>query len=463
MKTTLALVIFLLLNTIIIIAQHPSVGGYNVYYGHLHNHTGYSDGEGNPREAFDYARHQAGLDFLGIADHVETLSSREWSRMKDAAKERTENGKFVAFHGFEWSSSRYGHVAVINGQHRIGSGLFGITKSFSRFIREVNEQNCVAFFNHPGREDGWDHEFDHFDNKVSEKFVGIELWNKNSGFDRYYYNDGYHGNDGGKGFFDEAIARGWKIGASGSEDNHGDNWGNMNYYRLAILSNELTKEALYSALQQRRFFSTLDKNMAMSFKVNGNEMGSLINSGKHNIRIELKDGDGEAFTKVELLKNFIVVKTWNINEIQPLLTYEDNGNVNDYYYIRCKQADGDEAISSPVFVTNSQKNASIEEVSSETLKLTELEKDNKPLVEEKISKEINFIVSPNPAKGKAVKVQVEQLTDELKLMVVDMNGKVVVNRVVNESITTLPILKPGIYLVKVFNRTSTKTEKVIIR
>ncbi len=448
-------------------AQYPSIGGYNVYYGHLHNHTGYSDGEENPGEAFDYARHQAGLDFLGVADHVETLSSREWGRMKDAARERTVNGEFVAFHGFEWSSSRFGHVAVINGQHRIGSGLFGVTKSFSRFIREVNEQNCVAFFNHPGREDGWDHEFDHFDNNPSPKFVGMELWNKNSGFDRYYYNDGFHGNDGGKGFFDEAIARGWKIGAAGSEDNHGDNWGNKNDYNLAILSNKLTKEDLYYALQQRRFYSTLDKNLVMSFKVNGHEMGSFISSGKHDVRIELKDSDGEAFTKVELLKNFVVVKTWNINEKNPVLTYSDNGNVNDYYYIRCKQADGDEAISSPIYVTTSRNTVTdspIAETSSAQFKTTEEKEEvREAVVEECLTEGLNFTISPNPASGDDVTIKIDEPTEGLVLTVVDLNGNLIHKQNVNENVVSLEHLNVGVYYVTLSVAKGAKTKTLIVR
>ncbi len=321
----------------------------------------------------------------------------------------------------------------------------------------------MAFFNHPGREDDWDHEFDHFDNKVSEKFVGIELWNKNGAFDKYYYNDGFHRNDGGKGFFDEAIARGWKIGPAGSEDNHGDNWGNMNDFNLAILSPELTKEALYSALQQRRFFSTLDKNIAMSFKVNGSEMGSFIKDGEHNIRIELKDGDGEAFTKVELLKNFVVVKTWNINESQPILTYEERGGINDYYYIRCKQADGDEAISSPVYVTGTKKSAPAEELASVQLNSVEEEIAIVSELEEEIFEELDFTIYPNPSFGDDVKIKLDQPADGLKLMVVDMNGNVLISKEVNESVTSLPTLKPGIYLVRLSSHTSVKTKKIIVR
>lgn len=348
MKIISTLILFL--NIFSTLAQHPTIGEYNVYYGHLHNHTGYSDGEGDPWKAFDYARQKAGLDFFGVADHVELLSKKEYAIIKKAANENTIDGKFVAFYGFEWSSLRFGHVAVINSDDKFGSGLY-LFSSFKKLVRKVNKRDCIAFFNHPGREDRFGSEFSHFKKGFSEKFVGMELWNKKKGFNTFYYNDGYYSNDGGKGYFDEALAHGWKIGAAGSEDNHDANWGNKVDYKMAILSPKLTKEDLYTALKARRFFSTLDKNIAMSFKINGNEMGSEIVGSSLKIEILLDDADNEFFTTIELLKNSEVVKTWNINEQKPVIKHSATGADKDYFYIRCKQADGDEAISSPIFIT----------------------------------------------------------------------------------------------------------------
>jgi len=350
MKTILASVTLLFLSAYNIHAQHPTIGEYNVYYGHLHNHTGYSDGEGDPWKAFEYARHQAGLDFMGIADHVELISRKEYEKIKKAANENTIDGEFVAFYGFEWSSLRFGHITVVNSDDKIGSGLFLFT-SFKKLVRRVNRRDCIAFFNHPGREDRFGSEFSHFKKGYSEKFVGMELWNKSKDFNTFYYNDGFFDNDGGKAFFDEALAYGWKIGAAGSEDNHDSNWGNKVDYKLAILSPRLTKDDLYTALKSRRFFSTLDKNLAMSFKINGNEMGMEIAEGSLTVKVLLIDADNEYFTKVDLLKNGAVIKTWNINEQVPLITYSATGVDKDYFYIRCKQADGDEAISSPIFIS----------------------------------------------------------------------------------------------------------------
>ncbi len=331
--------------------QQAAIEGYNIYFGHLHNHTGYSDGKETPAVAYAYARDSAGLDFFGLGDHVELLGRREYKRMKQAANTMNENNRFVTFYGFEWSSARFGHVLVVNAEKQIGSGMHYLF-SFRHLMRKLKKQECVAFFNHPGRENKHGKEFDHFNREVSMKFVGMELWNKNKGFDVYYYNDGYDVSDDGKGYFDEALAKGWKIGAAGSEDNHGRNWGNMNDYNLAILSKKLTREDLYAALKERRFYSTLDKNLAMSFKINGNEMGSIIEGGSLKIEVVLKDTDGEVFKTVELLKNGNVVKKWTMNKAEPQISYTEEGVSGDYFYIRCKQEDGDEAISSPIFVEN---------------------------------------------------------------------------------------------------------------
>lgn len=80
---------------------------YNVYYGNLHAHTSLSDGSGKPSNAYSYARDVAGLDFLGISDHdyyPDELKEKEWGSITKAADEYNDDGNFVAFPGFEWTS-----------------------------------------------------------------------------------------------------------------------------------------------------------------------------------------------------------------------------------------------------------------------------------------------------------------------------------------------------------------------
>ena len=93
-------------------AQSPTIGGYNVYYGHLHNHTTVSDGTGTDDEAYNYAKNVAGLDYFSTANHVGSIEEGEWAAIKAAADKYNEDDVFTAFWGFEWSGS--GDVTVIN-------------------------------------------------------------------------------------------------------------------------------------------------------------------------------------------------------------------------------------------------------------------------------------------------------------------------------------------------------------
>ena len=197
-------------------------------------------------------------------------------------------------------------------------------------------------------------EFDHFTSPVCEKIVGMELWNKNDPFAVYYYNEGYDSNDNHKGYFDEALARGWKIGAAGAHDDHTATWGTANDFRLAILAQRLTRADLLTAMQARRFFSTLDKNIALSFTIAGEEMGSTVSSGNRPFTIKASDEDWEHFSEVVLFdKSHAIRRLWNPNVC--LVTCTDALNIasGDYYYVKIRQEDGDEAISSPIWVSDS--------------------------------------------------------------------------------------------------------------
>ena len=108
--------------------------------------------------------------------------------------------------------------------------------------------------------------------------------------------------DNNKSYFDEANSRGWKIGASGSGDNHFGTWGTAFPYRLAVLSNNLTRTDLLEAMRARRFFSTLDKNISLSFKINGMEMGSTIVGNNYTAQIQAADADGEIFNQVIIIQ-----------------------------------------------------------------------------------------------------------------------------------------------------------------
>ncbi len=353
MKNTFTLVILLLLTYSIFSQTHPSTGEWNIYYGHLHNHTGFSDGKGTPDDAYSHARNVAGLDYFGISEHGILISPENWDKLKDIANAHNDDGSFVTFWGFEWSSSAiYGHISIFN-TDKLTNVLSDF--SFDDLKSWLSRREGIAFFNHPGREDNGI-EFDHFESTPSDQFVGMELWNKTRGFERSYYNDGYFKNDGNKGYFQEALSRKWKIGAAGSHDHHSRNWGETDM-ATAILAKSLTRENLYEALKAKRFFSTEDRSIALSFQFNDQQMGATIPGNDLNtIKIKAFDTENEVFTKVELYKNGILFFHWDINTTNVDLIYNLSTTDTDYYYIKVTQEDGDEAISSPVFIEGGNAN-----------------------------------------------------------------------------------------------------------
>lgn len=331
--------------------KHPfSIGGFNVYFGHLHNHCNFSDGTLTPETNYEYARDKAGLDFFSLADHAESIDSTEWETIKNDADKFNEDNSFVTFWGFEWSSDNFGHVAVIGTDDYCSSNQ-SATSSFEGLCDWLSTRDAMAFFNHPGRQNSMKKEFNQFAGTVSDKFAGIELWNKGDDFPLYYYNDGYYSDDNNKSYFDEALSRGWKIGAAGSEDNHYGPFSMEVECRLAILASKLTRNELTAAIKSRRFYSTLDNNLLLSFKLDGQEMGSTISSTKPILQVTARDEDGESFKELQLIdQNRSVVKTWSLNSSSINIKDKIEAKENGYFYIIIKQTDGSEAISSPIWV-----------------------------------------------------------------------------------------------------------------
>lgn len=329
---------------------HPTIGNYHIFYGSLHNHSLLSDGFGTADEAYRYARYQGGLDFFSLADHGYSLTHDKWLMMKTAADKSNEDDCFVALWGFEWTSSWYGHC-TITATEDYSTATNEDTKNFADLCRWLSVRNGIAFVNHPTSLTL--DVYEQFDEVPTDKMVGIELWNKWSDFSVYYYNDGLIMDDNLKGYYDELLTRGWKIGALGSDDNHGATWGTRTDFRMAILASRLTRDTIMTALRSRRFYSTLDKNIALSFTVDGKEMGSTVSGNRHILRVRAYDMDNEVFTEVIIFdKNHYTAMHALLNttaiDISQTVTLDDNG----YYYVKVTQADGDEAISSPVWIDN---------------------------------------------------------------------------------------------------------------
>ncbi|MCL2285041.1 MAG: discoidin domain-containing protein, partial [Firmicutes bacterium] len=381
---------------------HPQIGEFYVFYGLLHGHSAVSDGggepidwvRGHPDNAHRFARDVAGLDFFSLTDHNNVLKRQAntrwtqyyWDLLYNAAQNYNEDGRFVTFFGQEMSTTNMGHINVI---HNPNTGLsfeenyFFNYSDFREFANEreglnafykwLDTQPAVGFFNHPGDyvwdtwypTENWGPEFNFFnpiDGFITDRMVGMELFNRTTGFEIYYYQ--YRWGDfrdrltpdsrvqlTANTFLDEANRQGWRIGAAGADDNHSMNWGAKNDFRMAILAPELTRDALFYAMENRRFYVTKDSNLALSFTIGGHEMGSLVQPGPANLVVEAFNANGLRFRWIRLMRNGEQIGWWSFDEENPRIVLPINAAAGDYYYVIVTQANGREAISSPIWIT----------------------------------------------------------------------------------------------------------------
>ncbi|MBL0342753.1 MAG: hypothetical protein IPP71_18795 [Bacteroidetes bacterium] len=111
-----------------------SVAGYNLYFGNLHSHSDYSDGDidnvcngaGSAYCCFDIGNTALNFDFMGIADHnhnegpVMTIAKYA-SGLTEATNYNSTHLDFVALYGMEWGTiSTGGHVAVYGINQLVG-------------------------------------------------------------------------------------------------------------------------------------------------------------------------------------------------------------------------------------------------------------------------------------------------------------------------------------------------------
>lgn len=91
------------------------------------------------------------------------------------------------------------------------------------------------------------------------------------------------------------LNMGLHLAPSGDQDNHYRTWGTINENRTVILARELTRSALLEAMKERRVYASEDKDLKVTFTVNGHIMGSIRPpmpaAGLARVRVTVSDED----------------------------------------------------------------------------------------------------------------------------------------------------------------------------
>ncbi len=324
-----------------------------IFYGDLHNHTGYSDGIGRPADALHQMRSR-GLHFAAITDHGEFLDREtvvpdpdKWNALARQVQALTADD-FLAIRGFEWSSPSQGHSNVWWSANYTGYLATGdeTMDEYYRWLQRAKPSpgaSIVAGFNHPGREvvcfDGCT-----YAPALEDRIVTLECFNRDD--------------DYGDVFF-RALDRGWHVGAIGVSDHHGNEWGSPRLPRAGILAPSLTMEGLQSALQSRRVFATRSPSLALLVAGDSSLMGSrLVRPADRSVEIGVWCDDPGAngdWTRLELYTNggtlLEVRETRGLQKISWNVAVSPAGGIENWYVVRLQRAGASVAYSSPIWVT----------------------------------------------------------------------------------------------------------------
>jgi TAT (twin-arginine translocation) pathway-exported protein len=321
--------------------------GTTLVHADLHNHSLFSDGDGDAVNAFGLMR-AAGLDVAALTDHstvglpggvcpggdcgVAGINEDTWDAIGSLADAANANGSFVAIRGFEWSSPTMGHMNVWFSErwtdplhtggastgegaaqfaHQNIPGTDAISKELDDLVRQFPSNGAsmrgfyewlkrssatpgvgggmdgIAGFNHPGRETG---RFGYFapDPALEGHVVSLELFNRSEDYI-------FEGTD--EGFpspLVDCLDKGWKVGLLGVTDEHGSNWGTpLGKGRAGVYVTDLTREGVKQGMKSRRFFATRERGLRVDAAAGGVPMGGVLqhSSGVVNFQVDI-DGGG---------------------------------------------------------------------------------------------------------------------------------------------------------------------------
>ncbi|SHO52528.1 Ig-like domain-containing protein [Anaerocolumna xylanovorans] len=353
---------------------------YSLYFGQLHSHTTYSDGSGSLDDALAYINKISksdNIDFAAFTDHSNYFDTKDaanpeaslydknlmtagsqtlWNEYKskiDAFNASSTNRGVIALGGFEmtWSGGP-GHINTWNTEgivSRNNTTLNSKTsdagmKAYYSLLSQSEGADTVSQFNHPGTTFGTFSDFAYWDPIIDSRITLVEVGNGEGAIGSGGYFPSYN-------YYTMALDKGWHVAPTNNQDNHKGKWGNANDARDVIITDNFTEQGIYDALKDHKVYATEDKNLEITYTVNDELMGNIINEVPEslNLNVTLNDAD-DAIQKAEVIANSgRVVYTWDVNAQSKELSTTLKPDYS-YYYIRVTEKDGDLAVTAPVWV-----------------------------------------------------------------------------------------------------------------
>ena len=351
-----------------------------LYWGDIHVMTEISAGLGRPAEAYWYARDQAHLDFCAITDGDDAdsyFSDEEWEETRAAVKDFYVPGRFVTLLGSEYHERRIAgdkNIYFREDDARLirWSDLKGEQPDALWFALEGRKALTVPHHTVSGSAGlrPWDFHHPEFQRLVEIYSIWGNAEGEECGRPNYWRNN-YQNS------VRSALARGYRLGIIASGDSHDGRSGNSDWMRVrkgyrsglvAVYAPELTREAVFDALWDRRCYGTSGPRILLDFALNKARMGQelVMDSDRSCRRLQIDAAGTAPLREIAVIRNGRAVYVRREKEEQAAFEWIDreefagialagyDGRPFVYYYIRILQEDGEMAWSSPIWVAESR-------------------------------------------------------------------------------------------------------------
>lgn len=305
------------------LCEEPEAEGHHVYFGDLHNHNAVGYAQGSLERTFEIARDH--LDFFAFTPHgywpdighYENSIENKWLRGFDVTRDRwpdvlamvrkfDEPGRFVAIPGFEWHSTGLGDYHVLFPDPETAEyARIDELRDFQAFAKR---HRAIMIPHHPANRLGhrganlkW------LDPQVSPVIEIFSEWGC-AEHDRAPSPYVRH-TEGGRwtrNTLQHFLSEGHRLGVVASTDDHLGFPGGYREGLAAVYAKELTREAIFDALRNRRTYAVSGDRIRLDFRLNGHRMGrELPYTRRRELRVEVTGWD--QVDRVEILKNNRVV------------------------------------------------------------------------------------------------------------------------------------------------------------
>jgi PKD repeat protein len=364
--------LFILLLTLCTLVKAQT---YTHYFGNIHAHTSYSDGNKDsatsllttPLQAYTYAKASQHIDFYGISEHnhyyAGMINKNNYYKGIADAKLATVNDTFVAMYGMEWGIiSGGGHVLVYGYDSLIGwetgvHDVFVAQNDYANLWRKINKKaSAFAYLAHPTNTDYDTIATSTFNYEADSAIIGMAGRSGPAFSTNTTYSNPSTGNYITQ--YSNMLKKGYHVGVGLDHDTHNSVFGRSSAGRLVVLAVALTQPNILEAFKQRRFYSSDDWNTKVDFAINNQIMGSIITqAGNPTLSVNVTDADiGDNITNIQVFGGVPgsgVFATTLTTKTTASFTYTHTlaNNSTFYYYLKITQNDGNIIWTSPIWYT----------------------------------------------------------------------------------------------------------------